>query len=285
MTDEMFEDDDGVLVPRGRPVTHNAEEYDPRGFDSLVRMQQKHFWYRGRHRFVRAAVRKHLSGRLADPAALSALDLGGGCGGWVSYLDHNGPPFRELAMADSSLDALRLARQAVPKSVRCYNVSIYDLPWTGRWDIVFVLDVLEHLADDAGALREIARTVKPGGLIIATVPALMAFWSYTDVVGGHHRRYSRGELQALGHRAGLEILDTRYFMFLLSPILWASRKRVAAANGQTPEQLRQLSEKSHLVPPPAVNTLLTAAFGSETPLGLHLHFPWGTSALAVFRRP
>jgi SAM-dependent methyltransferase len=281
--DELFEDHGGVLVPRSGPVAHNAEEYDPRQFAVLLHMQREHFWYRGRHRFVRAAVEKHLSTRAAGTAGLSAIDLGGGCGGWVNYLDEHGPSFGELAMGDSSPEALRLARQAVPESVRCYNVSIYDLPWTRRWDVVFVLDVIEHLADDAAALRQIARALKPGGLIVASVPALMAFWSYTDVVGGHHRRYSCDDLNALGARAGLEVLDARYFMFLLSPMLWASRKRAPRPETQTAEQLRKLAEESHQVPSPPVNALLGAVFGSETPLGLNVRFPWGTSALAVFR--
>jgi SAM-dependent methyltransferase len=283
LDDELFENQGGVLVPRRGAVAHNAEEYDPRGFAVLLKMQREHFWYRGRHRFVRAAVRRHLTGRPAGPEGLSAIDLGGGCGGWVSYLHHHGPRFGELAMGDSSPDALRLARKAVPDSVRCYNVSIYDLPWTRRWDVVFVLDVIEHLADDAGALRQIARTLKPGGLIVATVPALMAFWSYTDVVGGHHRRYSCDDLKALGTRAGLEVLDARYFMFFLSPMLWVSRKSAPSAETRTPEELRRLSEKSHQIPSSPVNTVLSAVFGTETPLGLHVPFPWGTSALAVFR--
>jgi SAM-dependent methyltransferase len=216
---------------------------------------------------------------------LSALDLGGGCGGWLNFLSRNGPSFRELALADSSLQALHLARHTVPDSVRCYNVSIDNLPWSRRWDVVFVLDVIEHLADDTGALRQIFRTLKPGGLVIATVPALMAFWSYVDQVGGHHRRYSCDDLKQLGNRAGLEVLDARYFMFFLSPMLWLARRRAPHAERRTPEDLRRMSDKTHQVPPRPVNAILSALFGIETPVGLHLRFPWGTSALAVFRRP
>src|SRR5215212_5994091 len=91
--DELFEDDGGVLIPRSGPVAHNAEEYDPRGFAVLLQMQREHFWYRGRHRFVRAAVERHLARRSPGPAALSAIDLGGGCGGWVNYLHQRGPSF------------------------------------------------------------------------------------------------------------------------------------------------------------------------------------------------
>src|SRR5436190_17327559 len=70
--DDLFEDDGGVLVPRSGPVAHNAEDYDPRQFAVLLEMQREHFWYRGRHRFVLAALEKHLAGRPAGADGLSA---------------------------------------------------------------------------------------------------------------------------------------------------------------------------------------------------------------------
>ncbi|MBN8900772.1 MAG: hypothetical protein J0H57_07010, partial [Rhodospirillales bacterium] len=61
-------------------VVHRDEEYDSREFAMLRRMQGGHFWYRGRHRFLLHAVRRHA------PRPARAVDLGGGCGGWVDYL-------------------------------------------------------------------------------------------------------------------------------------------------------------------------------------------------------
>jgi SAM-dependent methyltransferase len=283
--DERFAEHDGILVPTDRSVPHQPDDYDPRHFQMLLRMQETHFWYRGRHRFVRAAVEKSLRRAALAPGGLAAIDIGGGCGGWVNFVAEKGPAFRELALADSSLDALRLARPVIRTGIRCYHVSLYDLPWVNRWDVVFLLDVLEHLRDDTEAMRQIARTVKPGGLAVVTVPALKAFWSYNDDVAGHRRRYSCGDLAQLGERAGLETIDARYFMFLLSPILWASRRSRARQTTKTREDLHRMAERAHRIPSPPLNNLLTAVFGAETPAGLHVRFPWGTSALAIFRRP
>jgi SAM-dependent methyltransferase len=284
VNDDGFEEREGILVPRDGPVRHQAEDYDPRHFELLLRMQRKHFWYLGRHRFVRAAVEKCLISASLAPNALAAIDMGGGCGGWVNFLCEQGPSFLELALADSSLDALRLARSIVPDGVRCYNVSVFDLPWNERWDVVFLLDVLEHLHEDTEALRQIRRTLKPGGLVVVTVPAMKKFWSYNDEVAGHRRRYSCADLARLGERAGLEVLDTRYFMFLLSPLLWASRKLATGPTGRTQEDLRCMAEKAHRIPSRPVNAVLAAVFGAEASAGLQLRFPWGTSALALFRR-
>lgn len=283
--DEGFEDREGVFVPLAGPVQHQSEDYDPWGFEVLLRMQREHFWYRGRHRFVLASVVRHLEALGVRREALAAIDLGGGCGGWVSVLQDRGPRFRELALGDSSLVALQRARETCPDSIRLYNVSIYELPWRRRWDVVFLLDVLEHLEDDAEALRQVARALAPGGLVFATAPALDRFWSRNDDIAGHRRRYSRADLDLLGARAGLEVLDTRYFMFFLSPILWASRKVFSRVPSRNPQDVRDLVERTHRIPAAPLNAALAAVFGAETPLGLNRRFPWGTSVLSVFRLP
>jgi SAM-dependent methyltransferase len=281
--DERFEERDAVFFPRDGVVKHQSEDYDPRSFELLRRMQREHFWYRGRHRFVRAAVVRCLEDLHLRPGALSAMDLGGGCGGWVNGLHERGPRFRELALGDSSIDALRQAREVIPESIRLYNVSLYDLPWDRRWDIVFLLDVLEHLEDDTEALRQVVRALKPGGLVFATVPALARFWSRNDDLAGHRRRYSRADMSRLGARAGLEVLDTRYFMFLLSPALWTSRRIFARRAGREREEAHDVLERTHRVPAAPWNEALAAVFAAETPLGLHCRFPWGTSVLSVYR--
>ncbi len=283
--DEAFEERDGVFVPPAGPVEHQSEDYDPRGFEILRRMQREHFWYRGRHRFVRASVVRHLEAPRLRSEDVAAIDLGGGCGGWVTFLRERGPRFRELALGDSSLVALREAREDCPDSIRLYNISLYDLPWVRRWDVVFLLDVVEHLEDDSEALRQVARALNPGGLVFATAPALKGFWSRNDDLAGHRRRYSREDMANLGARAGLEVLDTRYFMFFLSPILLLSRWTFWRRFGRSHEDARDAVEKTHRVPAAPWNAALAAVFGAETPLGLTWRFPWGTSVLAVFRLP
>src|SRR6516165_7403422 len=87
-------------------VVHRDNEYDPSGFAILSEMQERHFWYRGRHRFLLRSVHRHL----VESQAPRLIDLGGGCGGWVAYLAARKRfPVAELALADSSLQALRLA--------------------------------------------------------------------------------------------------------------------------------------------------------------------------------
>ena len=268
-------------------VAHRDDEYDPRWFAILLDMQARHFWYAGRQRFLLAAVRGQIAGRFEPGAARpAAVDLGGGCGGWVRYLNERAPGmFGELALADSSAQALAMAEKVVGPKVAREQIDLRKLPWKEKWDVAFLLDVLEHIDQDAAVLGQIRQALKPGGLLFVTTPALRFFWSYNDEIVHHVRRYARADYRRLAEAAGLEFIDARYFMFLLSPLLLASRigtRRKAAAMG--PEEVKKLLARTHKVPWGPVNGLLRAVFSLETPLGLHVRFPWGSSILGIFRR-
>ncbi len=275
--------DDGVYAPT-RPVEHRSEEYDPRGLDSLLAMQRRHFWYRGRHRLLVGALDRELGRR---PAARrpAAIDLGGGCGGWLAHLEeHRGEAFRELALADSSRQALRLAAPVVGPSVKRYQVDLLDLGWRERWDVAFLLDVLEHIPDDGRVLREVAGALRPGGLLLVTAPALRFFWSYNDELVHHQRRYARADLARLADRSDLTLQDSRYFMFLLSPLLLASRLRRPALDAMSADEIAEHLRKTHRVPPEPLNRLLTLVLLGEAPVALRARLPWGSSVLGVFRK-
>ena len=268
-------------IPSGSstPIVHREAEYDSRGFEQLVRMQRGHFWYRGRHRFLAALLRRHVSPGIP----LRAVDLGGGCGGWVAYLARHKPfAVSELALADSSEQALRLAAPLLSEGISVHQVDLMDMPWESRWDVAFLLDVIEHLPDDIGALQQVYRALAPGGLLVISVPALQFFWSWNDETIGHQRRYSVRDFVPLANQCGFELVDARYFMFFLSPLVLASRFLSRPKPG---EDVWKAVERTHRIPAWPINGILSAIFLTETPLGSWLRFPWGTSAVAILRKP
>lgn len=271
---------DGIHRP-ATPVAHRDEEYQQEQFRTLVAMQERHFWYRGRHRFLLSALDRHAPKK----EGLRAIDLGGGCGGWLRYLAEHRPAWAQtLALADSSQVALGFAADVLPAGTARYQIDLMNLGWDKEWDAAFLLDVLEHIPDDATALRQVRASLKPGGLLFVTTPALPAFWSYNDDLAKHLRRYTRSDFTRLAAETGFELCDARYFMFLLSPLYWLARKRGGIAQ-MSEAQKKDLFERSHRVPAAPVNGLLASAFAAETPLGHWMRFPWGTSILGVFRRP
>jgi 2-polyprenyl-3-methyl-5-hydroxy-6-metoxy-1,4-benzoquinol methylase len=281
---DPYRERNGIFVPPD-PVAHREDVYDSQGFELLAAMQHQHFWYTGRHRFLLHAVERHLSPRaIANPPRV--IDLGGGCGGWLAYLlARKKGAIAEAALADSSEKALQLAARCLPAGVARYHIDLLDLQWKSRWDAAFLLDVLEHLPEERTALEQIREALAPGGKLFITTPALQFFWTWNDDVVGHQRRYARADFRRLAEDCGFRLLQVRYFMFFLSPLLLASRfvgARAAAA--QTQEDRWRLVQKMHQVPHPIVNGFLAAVFACETPLGHWLPFPWGTSVLAVLER-
>jgi SAM-dependent methyltransferase len=275
-------DQRGIYRPPFR-IQHREEDYPTEGFHALQAMQRDHFWYRGRHRFI-----LHFTRQIAQQSAdeLDGVDLGGGCGGWIRYLhDHHRGWFRHLALADSSTTALELAARCIPSEVNRYQIDLLNLGWAQRWDVAFLLDVLEHITDDERALREIRSALRPGGLLIVTTPALERLRTPIDDMSHHVRRYSRGDLGRLASATGFELVTSRYFMFFLSPLLLLSRWSLPDPATLTSDHVREHLTRSARTPPPLLNRILTIVLNLETPLGAWIPFPWGTSVLGVFRRP
>jgi 2-polyprenyl-3-methyl-5-hydroxy-6-metoxy-1,4-benzoquinol methylase len=283
--DVQFTQENGILIPARRPQ-HRQDEYDEEAFDTLLAMQRRHFWYQGRHELILRVLQQEIPRHFGGRKDLAAIDMGGGCGGWVEYLRVHGPArFQTLALADSSIRALTLAGAVVGSSAPRYQIDLLDLPWSADWDLIFLLDVLEHIPDHEQALREIAKCLRPGGLLLVATPALNCFWTYNDDIAQHQRRYCRQDFQALAGSCGLELLRTDYFMFLLSPVLLLSRWLLRPPQAATPEQLRQHLARTHRIPSQPINWCFSRLLSLEASLVNAIRFPWGTSILAVFRRP
>lgn len=265
----------GIHVPL-KKVIHRNSEYDESGFDDLFNMQTDHFWYLGRHKFILNALIK-----FSPAAEISAIDLGGGCGGWVHYLKGAIPAkLKEIGLADSSYVALLNAKKIIGEDVQVYQADLMSLGWHEKWDVAFLLDVIEHCPDDVHILKEAAKSLKPGGMIYVTAPALDCFWSYNDDYAKHLRRYSKSKFLTLANESGLKLKDARYFMFFLSPLLWLSRKTKRLDD----EKISLAIKREHEVPNPIVNWILTKIFNAETPIGHLIPFPWGTSIIGVFEK-
>ncbi len=108
------------------------------------------------------------------------------------------------------------------------NGDALDLPFAdGSFDRVIVSEVLEHVWDDERALVEIARVVRPGGRVAATVPtrwpervSWALNWRYHDTPGGHVRIYRQHELEAKVERAGFLLRGSHHAHAFHSPYWW-----------------------------------------------------------------
>ncbi len=114
-------------------------------------------------------------------------------------------------------------------SLSC-NGDVTKLPFADdAFDHVIASEILEHIDDDAAALRELVRVLQPGGTFAATVPASLPeriCWRLSDeyhaplAIGGHVRIYGRGELAERMADAGLIVGESHRSHALHSPFWW-----------------------------------------------------------------
>ena len=97
------------------------------------------------------------------------------------------------------------------------HTSLSDVPG-GTIDCAFLMDVLEHVDRDDVLLQRVLKILRPGGLVVITVPAHRALWSHHDVFLGHRRRYSRRQLLHLADSCGLIVQECFYFFGM--PLAW-----------------------------------------------------------------
>lgn len=191
-----------------------------RRYESLARLDMRHWWFRTRYAAVAAFLDLGLSGRPSE----GVIDWGCGAGGFLAYLRDRQryEAGRLMGFEPSSLAWPCLERRGIPFARR-----EEDIPGTlpGGPDVVTMLDVLEHLDDPAATLRRIAALVRPGALLVLTVPAHMALWSSWDESHGHHRRYDKALLA--GHLAagGWKMERARHLFQALYPLAAIRRTR------------------------------------------------------------
>jgi SAM-dependent methyltransferase len=172
---------------------------------------QDHWWFAGRRRiFARLLARYGPRGGQAR-----ILDVGPGSGVNLPVLG----PLGKVTVLDLDLGSLRSAVGAGAAAGVCGDAV--HAPFTpGSFDLVCMLDVVEHLEEDAAALAAARALLKPDGIVLLSVPALRVLWGRQDVLSGHKRRYRKHELATAVGRAGLWIERLSYFnTWLLPPIL------------------------------------------------------------------
>jgi len=184
-------------------------------YDRMAEHDSRHWWYVARRDILADYV-----ARYADlPKGAKILEIGCGTG-------HNLPmlgQFGEVDAIEIDAAAREIAARRLGKPVGAAPLPELSGVERASYDMIAVLDVVEHIEDDVGALRAMATCLKPGGKILITVPAHQWMWSAHDVVNHHKRRYSKRTLTDALRAAGLQWRKLGYFNSLLFPVAVAAR--------------------------------------------------------------
>ncbi len=236
-------------------------------FDRMQAIEDRHWWFRARREILADQI-----ARLPLPPAAKVLEVGCGTGGNLAMLARFGA--LSAIEPDPAARAHATQRSGVPVAA---GGLPGDIPFpAGGFDLAAALDVLEHVDEDTASVEKLATLIKPGGFLVATVPAYQWMWTDHDAMHHHKRRYTLPRLARLFPPDSWAIRKTSYFNSALFPAIAGVRgvKKVFGLAGGDEEAL----------PGPALNRLLTGVFAAEKLWLARASFPFGVSILVIAER-
>lgn len=258
------------------------QSFDPEFFSQLASIESKHFWFRTRNRVI-ATLTEQITQNWND--GYRVLEVGCGTGNVLRVLEQACPRGRVFGM-DLFAEGIAFARTRT--SCPLVQGDIEQPGWGVKFDLIGVFDVVEHLADDLQILRSLHSMLKPGGVLLLTVPAHQSLWSYFDEVAHHCRRYEPGDLRVKLNQSGYEIEFFSQFMATIYPLLWLVR-RMRSSHRQTRNLDSAGADRAlaleELRVVPVLNGLLTFLLTQEAKLiRSRIALPFGSSLIVSARR-
>ena len=237
---------------------------------SEMNEEEKHWWFIGRRFIIRNILKAFISQKVGK-----ALDVGCGTGTNTLMLRDFA---NQVVGLDSNKEALSFAKKRNPDLIPVLASFPEGFNESGKFDLITMFDVLEHIEDDGRVLGKISYYLSDGGVVILTVPALPILWTEHDQMFGHRRRYRKKQLADLiKQNTSLRIERLSYFNSLLLPLIFLVRvfKRIFSF---------QTGQSDFFKIPKGLNALLTALFSCEGHLLRHFNFPAGSSLVCVLKK-
>jgi 2-polyprenyl-3-methyl-5-hydroxy-6-metoxy-1,4-benzoquinol methylase len=233
-------------------------------YDRMAEHDTTHWWYRARRDILASIIRR----KVTLPPTPRILEIGCGTGHNLAMLG----AFGDVDAIEIDDHSRGIATRRLGRDVGASPLPALDGVATQGYDMVAILDVLEHVYDDRAALVAIAQRLRPGGTILITVPQYPWMWSGHDVANHHFRRYTKATLRKAVADAGLKLTMLQSFNSLLFPLAAADRL-VAKLTGRT--------GSDDALPAAAVNMLFEKLFGLERYLVGRVPMPPGVSLVAL----
>jgi ubiquinone/menaquinone biosynthesis C-methylase UbiE len=264
---------------------------NPEEYGRMHELETHYWWFVGRRAIIRQQLQEI---RNTDLAArpLELLDIGCGTGANLPMLSEVAGSSGFVTALDYSPLALQFAAHEMNKqseqkrSIALLRGDATRLPFAdNHFDVVTMLDVLEHVEDDLAAVSEIHRVLKPGGAFVLSVPAYQKLWSAHDEALHHFRRYEYHDLQSVLRQGGLQVRRISFAMSIMPPIAWFWRRFILPFKPRRSRNASRHSEGAVLpTVPNFVNRLLVKYLETEGAIIRRRPLQFGTSLVAIARK-
>jgi len=247
----------------------NVEQYE-----RMYELEGTYWWFQGRLRIIRAVLDHYLP---EPPRAGRVLDVGCGTGLMLQTV----ADWRPVGLDFSALALQFCGQRGIRDLVRA---DVVHLPLAdASLDLILALDMMEHVERDDLLIREFNRVLRPGGCLMATVPAHPSLWSDHDEALHHHRRYTSESLRRLLDAGGFQPLKYSYGIFFVHPVIVLFRRIQRAWHRST--GVHHARPRTHLIPLPRIfNNVLVRLLHVEALLLRHVNLPAGTSLVTLARK-
>jgi SAM-dependent methyltransferase len=251
--------------------------FEPEDIAALGTFESGHYWHLARRKVILDAL-----ARVRSDARL--IDIGCGPGTTTTFFNGHG---HTVDYADVHPEGLTISRALANRELgpeatarlRFVQLDICADPLPPGYAGVLLLDVIEHLPDDVGALRNVRAGLAAGDRLVVTVPAFPRLWSRFDEIARHKRRYTLGTARAALDAGGFEVEHATYFfasLFVAASVVHfgrALRNRLPVRWRAHDEGLEGLMETRTS---PLITKSLVWILDLERPIVRRWRLPFGT---------
>jgi len=240
-------------------------------YQKLYELETTYWWHVGRRYILETLIKKYAAPQQENQTRI--LDVGCGTGENLRFLGE----FGEVKGIDNSPEAIRFSRKRGFERVQLGRAEELPFP-ASTFDLITMLDLLEHLKDDSQALKEAYRVLKAGGSLLVTVPAWPSLWSEHDEALHHKRRYSKRDFTSRITEAGFVIKKLSFAITTLFPLIytWRLFQKIFVKN--------KIPKTSYIILPQWLNSTFIKLLQLEAAALNHVNLPFGVSLVCVAQK-
>lgn len=213
-------------------MDNNKIFYPEEGNNLCYQIEPNSYWFKHRNEIIHKSLSNYIeSGHF--------WDVGGGNGFVSEFLQNNG---FDCTLIEPGKQGCENGRKRGVNSV--FEGVLQDYQSNKTPDVIGAFDVVEHIEDDLGIVKEIYNRLGKGGVFISTVPAFQTLWSADDVLAGHFKRYTTRNYTKLLENAGFKVDYCSYFFSFIAPPLYLLKALPFSFSKKVPETINFEKAKS-----------------------------------------